>query len=165
MIEKTGCEYRVSGHFETRWLPTPSDAWAAYVRGSARRGLRDPGHEIGINGDSTQTFRDGMRRQSGMRDGHSYVSMEEREKTPPSVAKIAAALGRLGGAAKTPAQAAAARENGKKGGRPRTTKMWAVIAAHDGPYGSRGEVISRHATYKAAYKKATNNSWLRITEI
>jgi hypothetical protein len=122
MIEKTGCEYRVVGEFVCKWQSTPSDAWAAYVRGSARRGLRDPGHEIGINGDATEIDRDGMRRQSGVRDGHSYVSMEEREKTPPSVAKIAAALGRRGGAAKTPAQAEAARENGKLGGRPRKAK-------------------------------------------
>ena len=32
----------------------------------------------------------------------------------------AVALGRLGGRRKTPAQQAAARENGKKGGRPKT---------------------------------------------
>lgn len=34
----------------------------------------------------------------------------------------AVALGRLGGKAKTPAKAAASRENGKKGGRPRKCK-------------------------------------------
>jgi poly-beta-hydroxyalkanoate depolymerase len=38
------------------------------------------------------------------------------------VPQTAAALGRRGGAAKTQAQADAARENGKKGGRPRKVK-------------------------------------------
>lgn len=35
--------------------------------------------------------------------------------------RAAATLGRLGGLAKSAAKAKAARENGKKGGRPRTT--------------------------------------------
>ena len=34
----------------------------------------------------------------------------------------AVTMGRLGGKAKTPAKAAASRENGKKGGRPRKVK-------------------------------------------
>jgi hypothetical protein len=38
------------------------------------------------------------------------------------IAKIAAALGKLGGSVKSKAKAKAARENGKKGGRPRKGK-------------------------------------------
>jgi hypothetical protein len=38
------------------------------------------------------------------------------------IAKIAAALGKLGGSVKSKAKAKAARENGKKGGRPRKAK-------------------------------------------
>jgi len=38
------------------------------------------------------------------------------------ISKIAAALGKLGGSAKSKAKAKAARENGKKGGRPRKAK-------------------------------------------
>ena len=37
------------------------------------------------------------------------------------ISEIAAALGRLGGSVKSKAKAAAARKNGKKGGRPRKT--------------------------------------------
>ena len=39
--------------------------------------------------------------------------------TEESINKAAAALGRKGGSAKTPAKQAASRDNGKKGGRPR----------------------------------------------
>ncbi len=38
------------------------------------------------------------------------------------ISKIAAALGKLGGSVKSKAKAKAARENGKKGGRPRKVK-------------------------------------------
>jgi hypothetical protein len=38
------------------------------------------------------------------------------------ISKIAAALGKLGGSSKSKAKAKAARENGKKGGRPRKGK-------------------------------------------
>ena len=38
------------------------------------------------------------------------------------IAKIAATLGKLGGSVKSKAKAKAARENGKKGGRPRKAK-------------------------------------------
>jgi hypothetical protein len=38
------------------------------------------------------------------------------------ISKIAAALGKLGGSVKSKAKAKAARENGKKGGRPRKAK-------------------------------------------
>jgi hypothetical protein len=38
------------------------------------------------------------------------------------IAKIAAALGKLGGSVKSKAKAKAARANGKKGGRPRKAK-------------------------------------------
>ena len=43
--------------------------------------------------------------------------MSAKPKNPAAVA-----LGRLGGKAKTEAQAAARRENGKKGGRPKKQK-------------------------------------------
>jgi hypothetical protein len=38
------------------------------------------------------------------------------------ISKLAAALGKLGGSVKSKAKAKAARENGKKGGRPRKPK-------------------------------------------
>jgi len=38
------------------------------------------------------------------------------------ISKVAAALGKLGGSAKSKAKAKASRENGKKGGRPRKVK-------------------------------------------
>jgi hypothetical protein len=38
------------------------------------------------------------------------------------ISKLAAALGKLGGSVKSKAKAKAARENGKKGGRPRKAK-------------------------------------------
>ena len=38
------------------------------------------------------------------------------------ISKLAAALGKLGGSVKSKAKAAAARKNGKKGGRPRKVK-------------------------------------------
>jgi len=39
------------------------------------------------------------------------------------ISRIAAALGKLGGSSKSKAKAKAARENGKKGGRPRKVKQ------------------------------------------
>ena len=50
------------------------------------------------------------------------LSLEERVKSPEST-PTASSMGRKGGAAKTPAKARAARENGKLGGRPRKTKL------------------------------------------
>lgn len=43
------------------------------------------------------------------------------EDTPQTRSRAAAALGRIGGRATSDAKAAAARENGKRGGRPRKT--------------------------------------------
>jgi hypothetical protein len=42
-----------------------------------------------------------------------------RRKIPATVRAAAAAMGRLGGQATSPAKARASRANGKKGGRPR----------------------------------------------
>ena len=42
--------------------------------------------------------------------------MADKKKT---ISKIAATLGRLGGLVKSPEKAKAARDNGKKGGRPK----------------------------------------------
>ena len=47
-----------------------------------------------------------------------YCSPVNREQ----ISRIAAALGKLGGSVKSKAKAKAARENGKKGGRPRKAK-------------------------------------------
>jgi hypothetical protein len=47
-----------------------------------------------------------------------YYVIVDRKK----ISNIAAALGKLGGSVKSKAKAKAARENGKKGGRPRKAK-------------------------------------------
>jgi hypothetical protein len=81
MIEKIGYEYMVAGTYETKWYPTPRKAWAAYVKGSIRRGYPDPWHEIGaVNGDWSTAFEDGTRRVGGARDGHGNVTIEERRR-------------------------------------------------------------------------------------
>lgn len=51
--------------------------------------------------------------------------------TDSTVSAAAAALGRLGGKSKSPAKAAASRDNGKKGGRPRrATRDVRTAASH-----------------------------------
>ncbi len=64
---------------------------------------------------SRHATHDAAERAAQRRGGDRYAIIEI---VSPATA-AARALGRLGGAAATPAQAAAGRENGKRGGRPR----------------------------------------------
>ena len=52
--------------------------------------------------------------------------LEQWQRNMPPIDSHAATLGRKGGSVKSPKKAAASRENGKKGGRPRKNKEEAI---------------------------------------
>lgn len=62
--------------------------------------------------------------------------------------KVSESPGAMLGRSKSPAKAAASRENGKRGGRP--PYRYAVTVYYDGPYGAKGTVLSKHTTHELA---------------
>jgi hypothetical protein len=63
------------------------------------------------------------------------------------ISDAAAAMGRKGGAAKTEAKAASSRENGKKGGRPKTAKVKCIFC---------GKTVSE----KNAWYQEPDDTWI-----
>lgn len=65
-----------------------------------------------------------MLNESGFKPSETVFGVWHRAKnTTTEISAAAAALGRKGGAVKSEAKAAAVRENGKKGGRPRKNSL------------------------------------------
>jgi hypothetical protein len=83
--------------------PQECDAWAA----EAKAGL---------------AYEQAKERLDMEEEADAADAASEKRNEAAEIAYAAAALGRRGGSAATAAQAAAARENGKKGGRPRKAK-------------------------------------------
>jgi len=92
-----GLEWWLDDEEEARELPRPKRMPPAWIAGEA----------VLIDFDSGSTF---MKREDAEEEFPEYFS---------EVTRAAAAMGRKGGAAKSERKAAAVRENGKKGGRPR----------------------------------------------
>lgn len=95
----------------------------------------------------------------GWCDAHGYPSRAQAGRKNQN----AVALGSMTSAKK----AAAARENGRKGGRP--PYRYALVVAYSGPMGEKGSIYSRHTTYEhaqaAMHKLRGSASWLKIEEV
>lgn len=69
--------YRIEGVITTRWYPTRSEAWTAYLESSERKGYDDAGHIPGdVAGDAHES--DGTAIY-GVRDGHATVTLRIRK--------------------------------------------------------------------------------------